>query len=332
MPRTHAIPRLRIDRLSTELRTGSGWIPAVHDVSLDLGAGEMLALVGESGCGKSLTAMSLLRLLPWRNARTRGQVLLDGENLLELPERRMRRIRGGRIGMIFQEPMTSLNPVMTIGAQVAESARLHRGLSRKGSRAAALEMLSQVRIADPRHCLGAYPHQLSGGMRQRAMIAMAMVARPGLLIADEPTTALDVTVQAQILDLMRILVLETKAGMLLITHDLGIVAEYARRVAVMYAGRIIEEASTAELFRDPWHPYARGLLAATPRLGAAAGRARGARLAEIPGSVPGLQATTPGCGFAPRCGHAIAVCHRSVPALVEKAGGRRIACHLAASP
>ncbi|WP_270936241.1 ABC transporter ATP-binding protein, partial [Falsiroseomonas oryzae] len=289
-------PALEVRGLRTAFRTRAGDLVALDDVSFSLHAQETLALVGESGCGKSLTALSVMRLVPPPGRIAAGAVLLDGEDLTALPETAMARLRGDRISMIFQEPMTSLNPVMTVGDQVAESLILHRGLSRTAARRRAVELLDLVRIADPQRRIDDYPHRLSGGMRQRVMIAMALALEPRVLIADEPTTALDVTIQAQILELLRAMQRSLGMGLLLITHDLGVVAQLADRVAVMYAGRIVEEASVTDLFDHPTHPYTQGLFGATP----AREQVR-ARLREIPGMVPSLAARPPGCAFAARC-------------------------------
>ena len=276
-----------------------------------------------SGCGKSVTALSILRLLPRRNSRiASGAIRFEGMDLLRLPEASMRRIRGNRIAMVFQEPMTSLNPVHTIGTQIAESLRIHAGLTRGEAWWRAEEMLGLVRIPDPKRRLRDYPHHLSGGMRQRAMIAMALACSPRLLIADEPTTALDVTIQAQILRLLRSLQERTGAGVLLITHDLGVVAETCRRVLVMYAGRIVEEADVVALFDRPAHPYTRGLLQSSPH----AALVRRRRLPEIPGMVPDLRRPMVGCRFAPRCRFALPLCREEVPPMQQVAAGHRAAC------
>ena len=282
--------------------------PAVVDaLSISITQGETLSLVGESGCGKSLTALAIMGLLP-PGARTSGGVRLEGEDLLAAGERRLADLRGNRLAMIFQEPMTSLNPAFRIGDQIAESVVRHRGLSRSKARERALDMLRAVRIPAPEKRLDAYPHQLSGGMRQRVMIAMALVNAPRILIADEPTTALDVTIQAQILALVRDLQREAGMAMILVTHDLGVVAETADRVAVMYAGRIVETASASDLFGDPQHPYTLGLIGALPSLGRRQGQ-----LATIPGSVPPPDRFPSGCRFAPRCPFADRRCYAEVP-------------------
>ena len=325
-----AAPLLDVQGLKTYFFTRDGVVRAVDGVSFSVRPGETLAIVGESGCGKSVTSLSILRLVASPPGRTvEGRVLFGGRDLLALPEPEMRRIRGDAISMIFQEPMTSLNPVLTIGRQIAEALVLHRGLSREQADARAIEMLRLVRMPEPEHRVVQYPHQLSGGMRQRVMIAMALACEPRLLIADEPTTALDVTIQAQILDLMRELKARTGAAIMLITHDLGVVAEMAQRVIVMYAGRKVEEASVLDLFALPRHPYTRGLLDSIPKLGAAGGASEGAvggRLAEIAGTVPSLVQPIVGCAFAPRCAYARERCRIEYPPLEEKARGHWAAC------
>jgi len=323
---------LEVDDLTTYFFTRDGVVRAVEGVSFRVMRGEVLAIVGESGCGKSVTSLSIMRLIASPPGRTvRGRVLFEGRNLLALPEPEMRKIRGNAISMIFQEPMTSLNPVLTIGRQVAEALVLHRGMSREQALARSIELLREVRIPAPERRVNQYPHQLSGGMRQRVMIAMALACAPRLLIADEPTTALDVTIQAQILDLMRELSQKTGAAIVLITHDLGVVAEMAERVVVMYAGRKVEEASVADLFARPRHPYTRGLLDSIPKLrGAGVGNAgeRGTRrrLAEIAGTVPSLSEPITGCAFAPRCHFATPRCRAESPVLEEKAAAHFAAC------
>lgn len=303
-----APPLLSVRHLSTHFHTARGVVRAVDDVSFDLAAGETLALVGESGSGKSVTALSLMRLVPKPAGRiVSGEICFDGQDLLTLNERGMRGVRGNRIAMVFQEPMTSLNPALTVGLQVAEPVRRHRGLPWPRALDLARTLLERVRIPDASQRLRAYPHQLSGGMRQRAMIAMALACRPRLIIADEPTTALDVTVQAQVLDLLKQLTTEAGAALLLITHDLGLVARYADRVAVMYAGRIVEMAEAQELFADPRHPYTRALLACVPSLAAD----RRTRLDPIEGQPPDLANLQPGCAFAPRCGYAMPRCREA---------------------
>jgi peptide/nickel transport system ATP-binding protein len=288
-----------------------------------------VAIVGESGCGKSVTANSIRRLVPQPPGSIAGAIRFEGRDLLKLSEAAMRKVRGDDISMIFQEPMTSLNPVLTIGRQIAEPLRLHQGLNRKQVDQRVVEMLSLVGIAEPRRRAREYPHQLSGGMRQRVMIAIALACRPKLLIADEPTTALDVTIQAQILSLMADLKQRFRAAIILITHDLGVVAEIAERVMVMYAGRKVEEAPVAALFRSPRHPYTRGLISAVPKLGSSLAVAQ-TRLAEIPGVVPSLKQRIAGCVFASRCALAADLCRRVAPALEEKAPAHFAACHFAA--
>jgi peptide/nickel transport system ATP-binding protein len=320
---------LEIEDLQTHFRTPDGINRAVDGLSLTIKAGQTLALVGESGCGKSVTAMSVLRLIPEPPGRIAGRIAFDGRDLLALTRAEMRHIRGNDISMIFQEPMTSLNPVLTVGRQIREPLRLHQGLDRAGAEQRAVEMLALVGIPEPERRVDAYPHLLSGGMRQRVMIAMALACNPKLLIADEPTTALDVTVQAQILDLMRDLKRRAGAAIMLITHDLGVVAEVAEHVVVMYAGRKVEEAPARRLFGSPRHPYTQGLLGAVPKLGSSlAGHAT--RLEEIPGLVPSLKRRIDGCVFAGRCPRATDVCRKAAPALQDKAAGHWVACHHAA--
>jgi peptide/nickel transport system ATP-binding protein len=319
-------PLLEIEDLRTWFFTRDGVVRAVDGVSFHVGEGETLAVVGESGCGKSVTALSILRLVAVPPGRVvSGRISFAGQDLLALSEAAMRRIRGNEISMIFQEPMTSLNPVLTIGRQIGETLTLHQGLSTREARARALEMLRVVQIPEAERRLDQYPHELSGGMRQRVMIAMALACGPKLLIADEPTTALDVTIQAQILDLMRDLKAKTGAAIILITHDLGVVAEMAERVVVMYAGRKVEEAPATSLFRHPRHPYTAGLLASVPRLGASlAGDLP--RLADIPGTVPSLRDAIAGCAFAPRCDRASAQCAAEPPPFEAKAPAHHAAC------
>jgi peptide/nickel transport system ATP-binding protein len=322
------MPLLEVRDLQTHFRTPDGINRAVDGMSFDIEAGQTLAVVGESGCGKSVTAMSILRLIPEPPGRTAGSVLFQGRDLLRLTTSEMRKIRGDEIAMVFQEPMTSLNPVLTVGRQIAETVRLHQGLDRKAAGRRAAEMLALVGIPEPARCVRQFPHQLSGGMRQRVMIAIALACSPKLLIADEPTTALDVTIQAQILELMQDLKTRVGAAIMLITHDLGVVAEVAEHVIVMYAGRKVEEAPVAELFRRPKHPYTRGLLGAVPKLGSSlAGET--ARLAEIPGIVPDLKQRISGCVFAERCAYATSLCRSVAPALELKAPGHIAACHYA---
>jgi peptide/nickel transport system ATP-binding protein len=319
---------LEVENLQVHFRTPEGVNRAVDGISFQVERQKTLAIVGESGCGKSVTANSILRLIPQPPGRVAGSIRFQGLELLTLPDRRMRAIRGNEISMIFQEPMTSLNPVLTVGRQLGETLRLHQNLGRQAAEQKAMEMLALVGIAEPRRRLSDYPHQLSGGMRQRVMIAMAMACTPQLLIADEPTTALDVTIQAQILDLMRDFSDRAGAALILITHDLGIVAEMAHQVMVMYAGRKVEEAAVARLFASPRHPYTRGLLGAVPKLGSSRD-AKPARLVEIPGVVPTLKHRIPGCVFAGRCASATELCRQVSPALEEKAAGHLVACHYA---
>jgi peptide/nickel transport system ATP-binding protein len=327
MPDLKESALLSVENLQVHFRTPDGVNRAVDGVSFAIGAGETLAIVGESGCGKSVTSMSILRLLPEPPARIAGAIRFEGRDLLDLPEREMRRIRGNAISVIFQEPMTSLNPVLSVGRQIGETLRLHQGLSRRQAEERAVEMLALVGIPEPRRRVREYPHQLSGGMRQRVMIAIALACSPKLLIADEPTTALDVTIQAQILDLMRDLKRRVGAAIMLITHDLGVVAEVADRVVVMYAGRKVEEAAVRDLFRSARHPYTRGLMGAVPRLGAAERPGAARRLAEIPGMVPSLKTRIDGCVFAGRCPNVTDLCRSHAPALEPKAPGHLAACH-----
>jgi peptide/nickel transport system ATP-binding protein len=319
---------LQVRDLKTHFFTADGIVRAVDGISFDLAAGETLGIVGESGCGKSVTALSILRLIAPETGRiVGGSIAFDGQELTTLPIEAMRAVRGRKIAMIFQEPMTSLNPVLTIGTQIAESVVRHLGLSRRAAMDRAHEMLELVRIADARQRLSEYPHQLSGGMRQRVMIAIALCCNPQVLIADEPTTALDVTIQAQILDLMLELKEKLGSAIILITHDLGVVAETCERVIVMYAGRMVEQATAAELFGRPLHPYTRGLLRALPRADddGAAGSVR-PKLAEIPGIVPDLSRPIAGCAFAPRCGFVVDRCRTEAPGLVEAGNSHPVAC------
>jgi oligopeptide transport system ATP-binding protein len=319
---SHGEPLLSVENLSVTFRTERGLVRAVDAASLHVHAGETLALVGESGSGKSVTALSILGLLGDNARIDGGRVLFEGRDLLTLDGASLRAIRGDRISMIFQEPMSSLNPVLTIGKQVAEPIRLHRGRSWKEALDQAAELLNRVSIPDARERLSQYPHHFSGGMRQRVMIAMALACEPRLIIADEPTTALDVTVQAQILELLKNLTRETGAALILITHDLGVVARYARRVAVMYGGRIVETASAGALYAHPMHPYTQGLMASVPSLTGTPG----ARLSTIPGQPPDLAHLPPGCAFAPRCPHARAECRAAAPALEPVADEHWRAC------
>ena len=320
-----AAPLLEVDDLQTHFDTVGGTVRAVDGVSWKLDAGETLGIVGESGCGKSVTALSVLRLVPTPPARHGGRVRLRGADLLRLDERGMRAIRGNRISMIFQEPMTSLNPVLSIGRQIAETVAVHGQASGRAARQRAIEMLRLVQIAEPERRVDEYPHQLSGGMRQRVMIALALACGPEVLIADEPTTALDVTIQAQILALLADLQRRLGMGIVLITHDLGVVAESCDRVVVMYAGRKVEEAATIDLFDRPLHPYTRALMASMPSMNTAA-----ARLTEIPGMVPAPRDLGRGCSFAPRCTFATDRCRSEIPMLEDHGGGHLVACFEAA--
>jgi peptide/nickel transport system ATP-binding protein len=322
-------PILDVAGLRTYFFTRLGIIKAVDDLSFTLRPRETLAIVGESGCGKSMTALSVMRLIPDPPGRiVGGSIELDGRDLLELDETQMRAVRGNDISMIFQEPMTSLNPVLTIGAQISETARLHQDLTKAAAWEKAVEMLRRVRIPEPAQRANEYPHQLSGGMRQRAMIAMALACNPKVLIADEPTTALDVTIQAQILDLMLALQQEFGTAIILITHDLAVVAETSQWVIVMYAGKKVEEADVDALFEAPLHPYTLGLLASIPRLTSMGGGPAGSagRLKEIPGVVPPLYRLPEGCAFAPRCPFADDKCRASYPPLEQKRPRHWAAC------
>lgn len=318
---------LDVEDIETHFFTASGSLPAVNGLSFSLHKGETLGLVGESGCGKSVTAMSILRLIPERSGRVvAGSVRYGGQDLLRLDDTQMRRVRGNDISMIFQEPMTALNPVLTVGYQIAETVRLHNDVSRQEAVHRAVEMLRLVQVPDAERRINEYPHQLSGGMRQRVMIAVALACNPKILIADEPTTALDVTIQAQILDLMLDLQEKLGTSIIMITHDLGVVAETAHRVLVMYAGRKIEEADVEALFDTPRHPYTRALMQAVPRLGSSAAEDARRRLHAIEGMVPSLSAMPAGCAFAPRCSLATAICRTSVPPMEEKADRHWAAC------
>jgi len=321
-------PVLEVDNLQTHFFTEAGVVRAVDGVSYSVNAGETLGVVGESGCGKSVTALSILRLVANPPGRiVGGAIRFEGRNLLDLPEREMEDIRGNHVSMIFQEPMTSLNPLFSIGRQISEAIALHQGLSKRDAMNKAVEMLRRVAIPEPERRIHAYPHQLSGGMRQRVMIAMAVSCNPRVLIADEPTTALDVTIQAQILDLMRQLQETLGTAIVLITHDLGVVAENADRVVVMYAGRKVEEAPVDDLFDRPGHPYTLGLLGSIPNVEAAAhaGPAR-PRLMEIKGMVPSLAKLPPGCAFAARCTFATDHCRSAYPPLEEHRPNHWVAC------
>jgi len=319
---------LEVDNLQTHFFTPGGVIRAVNGVSYHLKPGETLGVVGESGCGKSVTALSILRLVSSPPGRiVGGAIRFEGRDLLDLSEREMEQIRGNDISMIFQEPMTSLNPIYTVGKQIGEAIALHQRLSRKDAMDGAIEMLRRVSMPEPERRAHAFPHQLSGGMRQRVMIAMALSCNPKVLIADEPTTALDVTIQAQILDLIRDLRERLGTAVILITHDLGVVAENADRVVVMYAGRKVEEATVDELFDHPGHPYTLGLLGSIPQLDAATwATSERPRLIEIKGMVPSLAHLPKGCSFAPRCGFATEQCHNAVPPLDMPRPEHWIAC------
>jgi peptide/nickel transport system ATP-binding protein len=316
-------PLLRVRDLVTTFRTDTGALRAVDGVSFEVPRASTVALVGESGCGKSVTALSILRLVASPPGKIEsGSIELDGRNLLELGEREIRAVRGNAVSMIFQEPMTSLNPVYTVGWQIAEPVRLHQGKSRHEARARAIELLRLVGIPEPETSIDTYPHQLSGGQRQRVMIAMALACEPKLLLADEPTTALDVTIQAQILELLRDLQQRLSMSILLITHDLGVVAENASHVVVMYAGKVVESSPVRPIFAKPMHPYTRGLLESIP----SPGRGRHRRLRTIEGLVPDLRKLPPGCRFADRCALRVERCSREEPPLTEVAPGRLSAC------
>ena len=322
------VPLLDVRNLETQFLTDRGVVRAVDGVSLHINAGETLGVVGESGSGKSVTALSVMRLIREPPGRiVSGEVRYNGVNLLDFSAEQMRKIRGKEIAMIFQEPMTSLNPVFTVGEQIAESIRLHEGLSRRDAADKSIEMLRIVRIPNPEHRVKDYPHLMSGGMRQRVMIAMALSCNPKLLIADEPTTALDVTIQAQILELLNELKAKFKMAIMLITHDMGVIAETAQRVVVMYGAQVVEEAPVIELFGNPQHPYTQGLLRSIPRIDLAAKERR--RLEQIPGTVPTLRGNIkPGCRFAPRCEFAQPLHFETTPPLHEVQPGHKVACFL----
>jgi len=310
---------LEVKNLVTTFSLESGSVNAVDGVSFSVRKGKTLGIVGESGCGKSVTSLSILRLIPNPPGKiSGGEILYKGKNLLDLPMNEMRKIRGNEISMIFQEPMTSLNPVFTIGFQIEEPLRLHQGLSKKEARVKAIELLKLVNIPAPEARVDEYPHQLSGGMRQRVMIAMALACNPSVLICDEPTTALDVTIQAQILELMKKIRDSLGMAMILITHDLGVVAETADDVAVMYAGRIVEYGAVKEIFKNPKHPYTKGLLASIPKLGSASK----SKLHAIPGLVPALSDLPPGCRFQGRCTEVFDRCRIEMPPLVQSSGSK----------
>ena len=322
------LPALLVKGLKTQFRSYDAVAKAVDDVSLDLYQGETLGLVGESGCGKSVTALSIMRLIKDPPGRISAEELRLGElDLLALSPKQMRKVRGGRISMIFQEPMTSLNPVFTVGSQIAEMFQTHRETSGSESWVQSVEMLKRVRMPAPEKRAREYPHQLSGGMRQRAMIAMALACNPEILIADEPTTALDVTIQAQILDLIMRLKEEFGAAIMMITHDLGVIARISQRIIVMYAGKIVEAGPTAVFFESPAHPYTRGLLKSIPRLGERSRLGR-TRLQEIKGIVPSIFDLPPGCSFNPRCSEAMPICSREAPPLFDVGDGHRVRCWL----
>lgn len=316
-------PLLRVENLSTSFHTDDGIIPAVEDVNFEVGQGETLGIVGESGCGKSITSLSIMRLLPYAGRIPHGRILFNGEDLLKKSTSEMRKIRGNEISMIFQEPMTSLNPVYPIGEQIAEAVRLHQGLKRQEAMAKALEIIKMVGIPLPERRINEYPHQLSGGMRQRVMIAMALSCKPKLLIADEPTTALDVTIQAQILQLMDDMKQKLGMSIIFITHNLGVIAEMARRIIVMYAGRIVEESPTELFFRNPLHPYSEGLMLSMPYL-----VKDEQALHVIPGNVPSFLNMPSGCRFHPRCPYRQDVCMRQEPRLEQAGPNRRVMCWL----
>jgi peptide/nickel transport system ATP-binding protein len=321
-PEQASSPLLEVVELTTQLRRRRGWVTAVDGISFHVDRGEILGLVGESGCGKTMTALSLMRLLPAAARVSAGHVVLDGRDLLSLSPGRMRQVRGRDVSMVFQEPMTSLDPAFTIGAQIVETVRAHERVGRTAARAEAVEMLSRVGIPHPERRLDDYPHQFSGGMRQRVMLAIALVLKPRLLVADEPTTALDVTIQAQILELIGELRGEMGMSVILITHNLGVVHEIADRVAVMYAGELVEVAPVPDIFDDPRHPYTQGLLRSMPGLSS-----RGHELPVIPGRVPELGQIPPGCPFNPRCPNRIARCVESHPELRTTDRYRELRCY-----
>jgi peptide/nickel transport system ATP-binding protein len=325
------MPLLEIIGLKTHFKTDDGWLHAVDGVDMALDAGETLCVVGESGCGKSVTAKTVMKLIDMPPGKiVAGQVLWQGRDLVPLGSDEMRKIRAKEIAIVFQEPMTSLNPVYTVGDQIAESVRLHDGLSKREATNRAVEMLRLVRIPTPERRINDYPHQFSGGMRQRVMIAIALACNPKLLIADEPTTALDVTIQAQILDLMGELKANLGMAVMLITHAMGVVAEVAQRVVVMYAGKVVEEAPVEELFARPRHPYTQGLIRSIPRIDMAA--THKVRLEAIAGTVPKLIDPPEGCRFAPRCRHAVPACTAATPPLRDVGAGHKVACILEVAP
>ncbi len=318
-------PLLQVNNLKTYFYTSDGTVPAVDGVSFQINEGETVAIVGESGCGKSVTALSIMRLIASPGKIINGEILFNGEDLVKLPDNAMYSIRGSQISMIFQEPMTSLNPVFNVGDQIAEALIIHQGMTKEAALQRTVELLRQVRISEPEKRVKAYPHEMSGGMRQRIMIAMALACTPGLLIADEATTALDVTIQAQILELMKELKQNLGLAIALITHDLGVVAEMAQRVIVMYVGKIVEEADVITLFKSPKHPYTRALLASIPTLQTSQDQ----RLNVIKGNVPNLyRALPPGCRFAPRCAYAFDQCRQQDPPLIATGRGQSARCWL----
>ena len=324
MPERPSVPLLEVRDLRVSFRTEEGVLQAVDGLSLTVGAGEVVGIVGESGSGKTVSVLAVMRLIRDPNAVIEGEVLLRGQDLMKLSSSEMRAIRGGEIAMIFQDPMTALTPVYSVGWQIAEQLRAHEEMTRRQANRRAVELLGEVGISNPERRAGDYPHQFSGGMRQRVMIAMALSCSPSLLIADEPTTALDVTIQAQILDLMKRLKSEFGSSILIITHDMGVVADLAERIVVMYAGRVVEEGPNSAIFRDTQHPYTWGLLGSIPRVD----RPRVRRLAAIPGAPPSLLAPEDGCQFAPRCSHRFELC-TTRPELLERVGpGHWDACHL----
>ncbi|EIT84662.1 oligopeptide/dipeptide ABC transporter ATPase [Fictibacillus macauensis ZFHKF-1] len=315
-------PVLNVHRLKTAFATDDGEVTVVNDIDFHVNAGEVLGIVGESGCGKSVTSLSVMGLLP-ANGKVHGDIVFKGENLARASDQKMRSIRGNEIAMIFQEPMTSLNPVFTIGSQLIEALKIHKKMSKKQAQQLAIAKLKEVGLPRAEELMKDFPHQLSGGMRQRVMIAMAMMCSPQLLIADEPTTALDVTIQAQILELMTKLNSETDTAIMMITHDLGVVAEMCQRVVVMYAGKIVEEADVVSLFKNPKHPYTVGLIRSVPDM-----RGKKERLYSIPGNVPKPGSIQTGCQFAPRCEHAMERCFQETPELTSLAEAQKVRCWL----
>ena len=317
---------LEVQDLSTSFKTERGWLKAIDGVSFDVYSGEMLGIVGESGCGKSVTSQSILRLYEEKSTtRYLGTVSFDGKNLFDLPEKEMQKIRGQEISMVFQDALSSLNPVFTVGNQIMESLRIHQDMGKKEAKEKAIDLLDQVGIPDPQRRFYQYPFELSGGMRQRVMIAVALACGPRILIADEPTTALDVTIQAQIMDLIVDMSLKLQMGVMLITHDLAVVAETCQRVIVMYLGQIVEEGSVEDIFDRPIHPYTRGLMASVPRLDTG----RSERLYQIKGTVPLLSQIPEGCRFAPRCPYATEECSRKMPELKSFGNGQKARCLMA---